>query len=549
MENYTKDLDLEKYFDEFDIANMHKKKFIYLMNLLLMNEDNTQRISQNDMESIFARDYYTNIRKEFTIIDEYSLENGTVIHSKNIKFEAKPDKEISKEEQLFYRLFKRNEKGDSYRKVYNEFTVNLSTNELDSLVSTYDNISFKKYVDKKMKVEEDTVSNLLRLDKKYLKKWLKENKKLYGKTATNTNNNLTDNQFGKRKSDYQYLKQLVDIETRGNDTQLIYNVKKSGRMYTRIQGMTREIRNVLLHDYTENDISGASPNFFIQVFDKIVYDKNSTLLKDYTDNYIKKYKKANKDKNIHSDPKYNLLKKIERRDYNLLERYITGGKNDIRQGMANVIKGEDIEFIDNKTKHEGDKQYLDLSKEILTMIFFGAKTKSEVTKIDTIDFTDEGLVEESVKEGFKTSIQSVLTPEQRNRFFENTVAREFLLHSEILMDIISIYLKSNHAIDNVLTVNGKTIIMKTERYDKKSKEWIITNRYSKSKALAFFYQTWESNILLEMKKVYLKNCTKETDKRYLLIHDGIYTKMEIDKSLFENLESKDNNFNVSYTVD
>ena len=41
-----------------------------------------------------------------------------------------------------------------------------------------------------------------------------------------------------------------------------------------------------------------------------------------------------------------------------------------------------------------------------------------------------------------------------------------------------------------------------------------------------------------MKEVYLKNSTKETDKRYLLIHDGIYTKIKIDKKLFESLEEE-----------
>ncbi|WP_324172291.1 hypothetical protein [Sulfurimonas sp.] len=213
------------------------------------------------------------------------------------------------------------------------------------------------------------------------------------------------------------------------------------------------------------------------------------------------------------------------------------------------------------------------------MIFFGAKTNKPTIYTDLeLDIIDNIIhSEEEIERVIHTAISGVLTKEEIERFYNDSLVKEFLQHSKILMDIISQYLRDNHFKDKVLTVNNQVLDFNedTEYYYKiDNKKRIISSndyskiidnkilikniqydvketikRYSKSKALAFFYQSWESNTLLEIEEVYLQHCTKEADKRYLLIHDGIYTKVKINKEFLENLRSSKNTFNVSYKIE
>jgi len=55
-------------------------------------------------------------------------------------------------------------------------------------------------------------------------------------------------------------------------------------------------------------------------------------------------------------------------------------------------------------------------------------------------------------------------------------------------------------------------------------------KFNSSQGLSFMYQSWESNFLLSMRDVYVRE-TQSTD--YFLLHDGIYLKEDIDIDLLE----------------
>ena len=74
-----------------------------------------------------------------------------------------------------------------------------------------------------------------------------------------------------------------------------------------------------------------------------------------------------------------------------------------------------------------------------------------------------------------------------------------------------------------LTVNNRVLVFKNK--DNK------LSKYNEAKALAFFYQSWESDFLLSARDTYV-NTTKDTN--YFLLHDALFTKQDIDITLLEN---------------
>ena len=531
---------LKNYYKQYDMTNTHQKKFTWFVNLLIAN-GNTMRISKEELEKGFSNNYFNKIYKEFSIT--YDLETFEEI----ITF--KKTENPNNQTLLFHKLFKRTDKGDNLRHIYNEYSLK-NIERLDEILNDYDKIPYMKYIEAEI-LSHNQMSNLLHIDKKSIIKYIKDNQSIYGTNAENIFG-LSDNQFIKRKADYQLLKQIIDTIDR-YDIKIIYDIKESGRRYTRIQGMTKELRKVLLKDYIENDINGSAPNYFIQVFNKITLADNSTLLKEYK-NKIKKY----------DYDRLTIVDNMINCNINLLEYYTSDGKSNIRSMLANILKTEDNENT------------LGLAKELLTMVFFGAKTNSNIIEIE-----EDG----DIIQIFKTSIQERLTKEQQKKFFNDSLVKEFLITSEIVMDIINLYLKQNYLFEKIkgnktikylkingreltyddgeseyyITHNGKKIIIDEENLINK-KQYEYNNimyqvkkskkRYSKSKALAFMYQSWESNTLGLMEKVYTKESgLNSKDKRYLLIHDGIYTKVKINKETLENLNAKENTFSINYSIE
>jgi len=277
-------------------------------------------------------------------------------------------------------------------------------------------------------------------------------------------------------------------------------------------------------------------------------------------NLIKKHEKTF-DKNdkirIEDDPKYKkliALKESNRLDY--LYQYIEGAKGQVRKIVGSIIKGAEL------TDSVSDELYYSQAKEILTMLFFGANSKNkkmnwipEKIYFDEYDYAGE--IEYTAYE--PTAIQDLLTLEQVAKLYSHTFTTDLLLEVEIVLSVVSDYIKHNHWISKTRTlkVHGKTTIIPVEKKNKKkedkkeekTEEKKVKERASfpKAKALAFFYQSYEAKLLKKMQVAYHR---ETRSKYYLLLHDGIYTSQKMDKQILENeMRTVKVKSSISYELD
>ena len=543
---YYKNLDLSYYTNDLKIKEIHLNKYKLFLTMILMTYDNEVTICKKQIEEVFSETFFHNIIKEIDIdpiVDELNKNRFKVSSTIKNKINQKKFDDNFTYFLLFHRLFERVHRGHEFGGGCNIYTTRLKNKQLEHIIIDFDNKLYKNNY--KLTKKYDVTSQLL-LDKNYIINFINNNEYIYGKQATFNIDELrlglyndvnldklkylTQSQINKRKYDFQVLKSIIDNLSITNILQVKYERKNSGRLYTslglNIQGMTKEIRNILLSDYYENDISSSSPNFFIQVYNEILENDKSIV-----DEYIKN-KKLNTDDEMYK--KLILLKENHKLD--LIEKYTSIGKVELRHIFGSIIKGTELQDI------EEDKQYIDLSKEIMTMIFFNSKIDDKELFTTEEELIIDGILDDiEVVEHYQTSIQKVLTIKQRDRFFNSEIVKDFLLETDIMMNIVSFYLKKNHynLEKRELKINGYKLVFK-DTNDKLTK-------YHKGKALGFFYQSWESHFLVGMKKTYEK-VTK--DKNYLLLHDGIYTKKKIDNKLLENSTiSKKSDFIIKVKID
>ncbi|WP_324172290.1 hypothetical protein [Sulfurimonas sp.] len=242
LPNVTKDLDLDYIYNDYDISPTRAKHFTYFINLLLSN-NKTKRVCQASMEKIFEYKAFHKIAKEKL--------------SKYNKDSMDYDKTTHNETLLFHRLFKRLEKGNNTTtNLCNLYTLTLEDKELIQIEEDYNRLPFIEYIERvtknKKKIQDFTTdskeiakTNKLKFNKKHIKKYIIDNNSKYGYYSTYTDTSITENQYNTRKIDFQKLIQLTDIKTKDNTIDLYYDIKASGRMYTDIQGITKEIRKEL----------------------------------------------------------------------------------------------------------------------------------------------------------------------------------------------------------------------------------------------------------------------------------------------------------------
>jgi hypothetical protein len=201
------------------------------------------------------------------------------------------------------------------------------------------------------------------------------------------------------------------------------------------------------------------------------------------------------------------------------------------------------------------KQDLEDTKQILTSLFFGSKaTKPK-------DFLD---IEEEDK--YKGAILNILkSKERQENFYSAGYLVKFTAQVKRMMDVINDYLKSNFFDDKktILKVNHQEYHFRKKRklsdselkrvrsiekelemhptrhhkrlLDKELEELKYSTRYSKNSAIAFLYQSWESNFMLGEIEV-IKKEQKRGNKDFFLLHDAVYLKKDIDINLLVNAE-------------
>ena len=187
------------------------------------------------------------------------------------------------------------------------------------------------------------------------------------------------------------------------------------------------------------------------------------------------------------------------------------------------------------------------------MIFFGALTKNKkyTRTIKKIDAENMLVRDEDIEIKKGTAIQEALKKKiYVDRFFNSELVQEFLNTVDVVMEIIYDYLKENNMNKDksILKVNKTELTL--DYINRNKFEENTAKTISKAKALAHFYQSWESKAIKAIRKAY----TKEVgyyNNYYLSIHDGIYIYKNIDKKILEdstkNLKGVD--FNINITVD
>ena len=313
------------------------------------------------------------------------------------------------------------------------------------------------------------VETLLSLNKKYLKRYFEERFSFYNRPLEEL---MFDEYFsGRNKDDLEKKKRSILAErnsflemrlrlanylkSKSKRLEVNYTESDSGRLYSFLSNLNKNIRNEILNDYTEYDLENACVSFFYNVFNEINEEKEISLkrIKHYIDN-----------------------------------------KDEFREELANTISLED--------KHTPDD--LNDSKAILTSLFFGSKYKKMKHYDDDTNFG---------------AIDDILGTKERKKKFYNTPAMKvFSDEVTFMMNVINDYLRKNYydLKSKTLTVNGRS--------------FTFEKRYKRASALAFFYQSWESNFLRGMIKVVRKE-QNNRNKDYFLLHDCIYLKEEIDTKL------------------
>lgn len=471
--NYL-DLDLENLIsndiDLSDITEQDLTSFKVLITYIFSNSDdsNETTVSKKKLLKIFRRRLYDSISKERT-----SKEKAPKVQIKKVQ-----------ESKLFRYLFTRTFLGDNLTKRVSRFKLNIPIPREELQNKSYKTFLTSIHRDSEAKLSEaekkkllkskrdfkrdkNTFSNPIEIDKDFIYKELAKN-------------NL-------ELKDYLKLKSIVD--TSKNKLNILYDIKASGRHYSQIGLLKKELRSILLNDYHEYDISTSAPNFFLEVH-KQISDKNLSQIEFYINN-----KKA------------------------------------FREQLAGIILGKNFKDLSSEDK----KIYYGKAKEILTMIFFGSKVKE--SSID--NYYNEELNELIDIKFYKTSIEDTLEKGEYSRFINSDLVKEFLSEIVELMSTVNLYLKDNYYDKDMRTLSVNNRVLTFRNKDNK------LSNYNEAKALAFFYQSWENDFLLSARDTYFKN-TK--DSNYFLLHDALFIKKEIDIKLLENTKQS-TDFIVKVTLE
>ena len=423
--------------------------YIYLNS----NDDGEAVISKEKMMTFFRTRLYRSISKEPKSVENTPKQVFGIYESK-----------------LFRELFAKTFYGNNLNKHYSKFKLNIPLEKKD-----IQHLSFKTFI---TTIHKDSQAKKSEAEKKKLlkvKRAIKNDRNIFH-NAIEINKDFIYQELENRSLKYKdYLKLKSIVDTTNKKLDIAYDIKESGRHYSSIGLLKKELRGILLNDYQEYDISTAAPNFFLEVYKQITNEK---------------------------------LPQIE---------FYINNKKAFREQIAGLIKGTDFKNLSKDDK----KKYYSKAKEILTMIFFGSKIKESF--IDEV-FNEELQEIVSVK-FYETAIEESLEKGEYRRFINSDVMRGFLSEIVDLMDSINDYLKSNYYDENTRTLSVNNRVLTFRNKDKE------VSKYSKSKALAFFYQSWESDFLLSARDTYIQE-TK--DMNYFLLHDALFVKKDIDINLLEN---------------
>jgi hypothetical protein len=444
----------------------------------------------------------------------------------------------------------------------------------------------RKIIEKNGKISKSTV----KFNRSYLKSFISENKDLYSlmnKSVPEALGAISSDKYSKLKYDFEMLRAIYETtklskENAKSYLTVEYEEKESGRRYTslgeNIQGMSKELRKVLFKDYNEYDIEAAAPTYFVEIFKEIL-KKDTSVLKEYIEKYYDYQVKRNKvlkysyvvDDEVYSTGrefslkdfaelkkdniavdnlsvsrknKFNenfelymsTLKKLYETDDFLLNDFVTDSKKKYRLKFAEILKGSSLNYCEDGSLSKEDTEYLTLAKTIITMLFFGAK--NDLMIIDELieeEKSDDYFFRIDKNNALKVAINDEAMIE---RFYKSDFVKEFLIETKIIMSIVFDYFKNRLIEDGKKFKLNEDTILTAKKYSNKKE----LRKLTKSEILAFLYQNYESKNLKAIEETY-KKYTKNYD--YFLIHDGIYTKKEIDINLLEEAMSKiDYEFNI-----
>jgi hypothetical protein len=473
-----KDIELKKALIGIKpIKKIHLVKFKKLMIHLYINGVEDVPVSFAQLQNFFGGNFFRKVVK--SVEDKYCDELFDIYFEPQTK-----NKDIDYGvTQLFHRLFIQTYRGNSYTNRVS--TYSLTPLSLEIIESQLEKVTLSGDFFDKSDFRDEAIElgayfcTKVTVDRDHLQQWLLKNQYQY-KTTQTVPNHLTREQFYKRRRDYLLLEHIETTIDEKSQFEVEYKIIDSGRLYTtlstNIQSINKEMRSVLLHGYIEYDIHSASPVFFYQEYERLF----GYFEQFVTEKRKSEYKHIKRSSELLNDEK------------NHLEKYVRSpdDKNKIRQIIASII------VLGKPHMKINDQEALKKAKSILTMIFFGAKTN-----------------------GLYSAVRENLCTNEYENLMNNVDFIRFLTDVEITMEFISWWLKQNYynIKSKTLTVNGKALIFE--------------NRWSKDKALAFYYQTVESQVLGVMKEFYISKT--ENDQDYFLLHDCIYTKQPINNVALE----------------
>ncbi len=390
----------------------------------------------------------------------------------------------------------------------------------------YRDTNFTTFIDKTKIIEpiNADLETSICLDKKYLMEYFGIQTKFYNRPIIELENdiyfaNKTTNKILSETADF--FKAKINFYEYINSRKKYYKVNykraDSGRYYTFISTLNKNIRKHILYGFTEYDLENASVNYLYQVYIQI---KTTDL------------------------PNLDLIK------------YYIENKTEFRNKVAQTITTNSI-FNDDDLAD---------SKAILTSLFFGSRAIRPKIFLDREN------------KHLKNAILDILkTKERQENFYSELYIEKFIAQVKILMATISTHLKDNYFdIKNcILKINNQKYYFRKKRKLNKNEKLEVKNidfklnakptraikrklvqeldkllysrKYSPNSAVAFLYQSWESDFLTNQIALLKDKKKIQGNKDFFLLHDAIYLKNGIDKSLF--LETKQTgNFKVEVKI-
>ena len=490
MKHYFKDYKLDT-----ELKEKHQDKYRAFINLLIQN-NNSLTINQEHLKKIFTKNTFKQIKKD---------------NLDSIKEEDKPFTD------LWHKTFIRTKKGNEY--------IGANTYSLRNykdFLEEHSTKSFSSFIESKINKDSIDLENTIEIDKDYILQELKTIQHLYDTPTIPKNLNISEKRYLKHKRDYNLLLAIVQT-SKDNTITIKYDRKKSGRLYTshgdNLQGLTKQFRKILFAGWYEYDIEAAAPNYFLQTFNTIVLRDDSTLLEEELIRTLKALKvKTQKEKRrlkkeqiinplfstSREHSKIEIIEKLIRGENLTLDYYIRSGKKNIRELIAKAIA---------KNEYENDKEYfLEMSKSILTMIFFGANVTNTTYQID--EDTDKLIT-------YSSLIEILENKKYIDNFLNDSLVRTILVEADIVMSVVYSFYKKHLSSDKKIFThpNGDKYFKHVLKNYKVTKN---LQKLKKSEVLSFLYQNYESKIMSEILQII-------NDENYFILHDGIYVKSELEK--------------------